>query len=150
MGFLGVNVAEEYGGSDLDYTAYALIIEELAKACASTSVIVSAHNSLALWPISRFGSTEQKEKYLRKMVSGEWLGCFALSEPGTGSDAAAQTCTLREENGSLLINGTKNWITNGPKADVCILFTMEDKQKGHKRSFRSHYRPEGNRRCQRR
>ncbi len=132
MGFLGVCVSESYGGSALSTTAYACIIEQLAKVCASTSVIVSAHNSLALYPLENFGTEEQKKKYLPKMVTGEWLGCFALSEPGTGSDAARQTCIAKKEGNSWRINGVKNWITNAPEAHVCILFTMHDPQAGHK------------------
>ena len=92
MGFLGVNVSEEFGGSGLDAVSYAIVIEELARACASTSVIVSAHNSLCLWPIEKYGTAAQKKQYLPSLVSGESIGCFALSEPGTGSDAARQTC----------------------------------------------------------
>lgn len=132
MGFLGVCVDEAYGGSGLSTVAYTGIIEHLAKACASTSVIVSAHNSLALWPLEHFGSDEQKKKYLPNMVSGKWLGCFALSEPGTGSDAARQTCIAKKEGTKWRINGVKNWITNAPEADVCILFTMHDPEAGHK------------------
>jgi butyryl-CoA dehydrogenase len=132
MGFLGVCVAEEYGGIGLSTVAYTSIIEQLAKACASTSVIMSAHNSLALWPLEQYGSEDQKKKYLPKMVLGEWLGCFALSEPGTGSDAARQTCTAKREGDSWRINGVKNWITNAPVSDVCILFTMNDQAEGHK------------------
>ena len=132
MGFLGVTVPSEFGGSDLNYISYAIIIEELARVCASTSVIVSAHNSLALWPICNYANTSQKEKYLKQMISGNWLGCFALSEPGTGSDAARQTCTAKNQNGTWVINGVKNWITNAPVADVCVLFAMTDVGKGHK------------------
>ncbi|OVE80351.1 acyl-CoA dehydrogenase [bacterium J17] len=132
LGFLGVNVPEEYGGAGLDYVSYALIIEELAKVCASTSVIVSAHNSLCIGPILKFGTEEQKKKYLPKLATGEYLGCFALSEPGTGSDAAAQTCMSVKEKDGWRINGVKNWITNAPEADICVLFTMEDASKGHK------------------
>jgi butyryl-CoA dehydrogenase len=133
LGFLGVTVAEQFGGSGLDYVSYALIIEELARVCASTSVIVSAHNSLCLWPIEKYGTEEQKKKYLPKLVTGEWLGCFALSEPGTGSDAGRQTCTAKQNgDGTWEINGVKNWITNGPVADVCVLFTMEKPELSHK------------------
>ena len=131
-GFLGVNVPEQYGGSELNYVSYSIIIEELARVCASTSVIVSAHNSLCIAPILTFGTEEQKQKYLPKLASGEYLGCFALSEPGTGSDAAAQTCTAKKEKDGWRINGVKNWITNGPKADICVLFTMEDSSAGHR------------------
>jgi alkylation response protein AidB-like acyl-CoA dehydrogenase len=132
LGFMGICVPEEYGGAGLGTVSYMLVIEELAKACASTSVIVAAHNSLAIWPISKFANEEQKKKYLPKMAAGEWIGCFALSEPGTGSDAAAQTCMAKREGDNWRINGVKNWITNGPVADVCVLFTMEDPDKGHK------------------
>ncbi len=132
LGFLGVNVACDHGGAELDYVSYALIIEELARVCASTSVIVSAHNSLCIAPIKQFGSDEQKSRYLPKLASGEWIGCFALSEPGTGSDAAAQTCTSKRQGTSWIINGVKNWITNGPVADVCVLFTMENPALGNK------------------
>lgn len=130
LGFMGICVPEEYGGAGLDTVSYILIIEELAKVCASTSVIVAAHNSLAIWPILKFGTAEQKNKYLPKLASGEWIGCFALSEPGTGSDAAAQTCTSKLADGKWKINGVKNWITNGPVSDVCVLFTMEKPELG--------------------
>lgn len=132
LGFLGVNVPEEYGGSQLNYLSYAIIIEELARKCASTSVIVSAHNSLAIWPIKHFGTEAQKKKYLPKMVSGEYIGCFALSEPGTGSDAARQTCVAKKEKDTWVINGVKNWITNAPVSSVCVLFAMTDQSKGNK------------------
>ena len=133
MGFMGINVAEEFGGSALDSVSYALIIEEIARVCASTSVIVAAHNSLGIAPIATFGTDEQKKQYLPKLASGEWIGCFALSEPGTGSDAARQTCTAKKrDDGTWLIEGVKNWITNGPVADVCVLFTMEKPELKHK------------------
>lgn len=125
LGFMGIAVPEEFGGAGLDYVSYALITEELARVCASTSVIVSAHNTLGIGPILAFGSPEQKKKYLPKMASGEWIGCFALSEPGTGSDAANQTCSSKKVGDSWVINGVKNWITNAPVADICVLFTME-------------------------
>lgn len=132
LGFLGVCVPEVYGGSNLSNTAYALIVEELARGCASTCVVVSAHNSLAIWPILTYGTEEQKQKYLPAMVKGDKIGCFALSEPGTGSDAARQTCMAKYDGDGFIINGVKNWITNSPIADVCVLFTMEDPAKGHK------------------
>jgi len=132
MGFLGVAIPSEYGGSELNYVSYSLIIEELARVCASTSVIVSAHNSLALSPIYYFANEEQKSKYLKKMTAGEWIGCFALSEPGTGSDAARQTCTAKKSGDGWVLNGVKNWITNAPVSDVCVLFAMTDTAKGHK------------------
>jgi alkylation response protein AidB-like acyl-CoA dehydrogenase len=138
LGFLGINVPAEYGGAELDTVSYAIIIEELARVCASTSVIVSAHNSLCISPIIEFGSAEQKKQYLPKLASGEWVGCFALSEPGTGSDAARQTCMAKpvaDASGKIdhyIINGTKNWITNGPVSDVCVLFTMEKPEAKHR------------------
>ncbi|MFN8389275.1 MAG: acyl-CoA dehydrogenase family protein [Bdellovibrionota bacterium] len=132
LGFLGINVEEAYGGAGLDAVSYAIIIEELARVCASTSVIVSAHNSLCIAPIALFGSEEQKKRYLPKLCSGEWLGCFALSEPGTGSDAARQTCMSKAGDAGWTVNGVKNWITNAPVADVCVLFTMEKPEQKHK------------------
>lgn len=131
LGFMGATVPEAYGGSNLSYIAYAIIIEELAAACASTSIICSAHNSLCVWPILAFGTEEQKQRLLPPLASGGQLGCFALSEPGTGSDAASLTCTARRVGEKYIINGTKNWITNGPKADVCVLFATTDVQGGH-------------------
>lgn len=132
LGFMGVFTPEAYGGAELDYVSYGVLVEELARMCASTSVIVSAHNSLCIWPILAFGTEEQKKKYLPKLASGEYLGCFALSEPGTGSDAARQTCSSVKEGTSWRINGVKNWITNGPEADICVLFTMEKPELKHK------------------
>ncbi len=132
LGLLSVFVPSEYGGSGMNNISYSLIIEELATVCASTSVIVSAHNSLAIWPILKFGTTEQKKQYLPLMCTGKSIGCFALSEPGTGSDAARQTCTAKEDGDDFIINGVKNWITNAPVSDVCILLTMEDASKDHK------------------
>ncbi len=132
MGFLGATVDPEYGGSGLSYLAYALIIEELAAACASTAIICSAHNSLGVWPITAFGTQEQKKRYLPELCTQSKLACFALSEPGTGSDAAAITCTARKDGSDYIINGSKNWITNGPVADTCILFATLDSTKGNK------------------
>jgi len=132
LGFMGATVPQELGGSGLSQVAYCLIIEELAAACASTSIIVSAHHSLCLMPILDFGTPEQKETYVRPLAQGKQLGCFALSEPGTGSDAAAMTCYARRDGSDYVIDGTKNWITNGPEADVCVLFAQLDSSKGHK------------------
>jgi butyryl-CoA dehydrogenase len=123
-------VPSQYGGAELSQVAYALIIEELAAACASTSIIVSAHNSLCISPILEFGSDAQKATYLPKLAGGTWLGCFALSEPGTGSDAAAITCTVRRDGDRFIINGAKNWITNGPVADVTVLFAQQFPERG--------------------
>lgn len=132
LGFMGIMVPDSYGGAGLDAVSYGIIIEELARVCASTAVVVSAHNSLCVQGILHFGTDEQKKKYLPKLCSGEWIGCFALSEPGTGSDAARQTCSSVLKDGKWHINGVKNWITNGPISHVCLLFTMEKPELGHK------------------
>lgn len=133
IGFMGVAVPEEYGGADMDNVSYALAIEEIAAACASTAVIMSVNNSLVCDPIFRYGSEDQKKFWLPILASGEKLGCFAISEPGAGSDAAAQTTVATPDGDEhFLISGTKNWITNGPVADVCVLMTMTAKEKGHR------------------
>ncbi|MBN8549084.1 MAG: acyl-CoA dehydrogenase [Deltaproteobacteria bacterium] len=132
LGFMGATVPSEYGGAELSQMAYCLIVEELAAACASTSIIVSAHNSLCVSPILEFGSEEQKKTYLPGLASGSKLGCFALSEPGTGSDAASLTCSVTRKGDEYIVNGTKNWITNGPVADVCVLFATQDPKAGYK------------------
>ena len=131
LGILGTFVPEEYGGAGLDQVAYALVIEELAVECASTAVIVSAHCSLASWPILGLGTEAQKRHFLPKMASGEWLGCFALTEPQAGSDAAGQKTRAVLDGDSYVINGTKNFITNGPQASVAIVFAMTDPAAGH-------------------
>ena len=132
LGFMGVCVDEKWGGSGLDNISYSLIVEELAKACASTCVIVSAHNSLCLWPLEKYGNDEQKAEFLPPLASGKELGCFALSEPSTGSDAARLLCTAKKKGDKWIINGVKNWITNAPEADVCILLAMENAEEQHK------------------
>lgn len=132
LGFMGACVPPEYGGAGLSQVAYCIIIEELAARCASTSIICSAHNSLCISPILEFGTEEQKKRWLPDLASGKHLGCFALSEPGTGSDAAALTCTIIKKGNEYFVNGTKNWATNGPKSDTCVLFATMDRTKGHK------------------
>lgn len=132
LGMLGVFVPEQYGGAGLDNVAYALVIEELSVECASTGVIVSAHSSLGQWPILGTGTEEQRNKFLPKMCSGEWLGCFALTEPQAGSDAAMQKTRAILDGDSYVINGGKNFITNGPEAGICILFANSAPDKGVK------------------
>ena len=132
LGFMGAMIPEAYGGTELNQFAYALVVEELAAACASTSIIVSAHNSLCISPIVAFGTEEQKKKYLPPLADGSAIGCFALSEPGTGSDAASLTCVVKKEGDDYIVNGTKNWITNGPDASTCVLFATMDQSKGYK------------------
>jgi butyryl-CoA dehydrogenase len=131
LGMLGVFIPEEYGGAGLDYVSYALVIEELSVECASTGVIVSAHASLGSWPILGTGTEAQKRQFLPKMATGEWLGCFALTEPQAGSDAAGQKTRAVRDGDSYVINGTKNFITNGPEAGIAIVFAMTDADKGN-------------------
>ncbi len=132
LGFLGIAVPEQYGGSGFDHVSYVLAMEEISRACASTGVIMSVNNSLVCDPIYRFGTDAQKQEWLTPLASGRLLGCFALSEPEAGSDAAAQKTTAVKDGDGWVIQGTKNWITNGPVADVCVLFTMNEPAAGHK------------------
>ncbi len=131
LGLMGIAVPEDEGGSGLDNVTYAVALEEIAVACASTAAVMSVNNSLVCDPIMRFGTEEQKQRYLRPLAAGEMLGCFALSEPDAGSDAAAQhTVATAQGDGGWVLSGTKNWITNGPVADVCVLFAMTDRAAG--------------------
>src|SRR5215469_15058046 len=132
LGMMGIFIPEQYGGAGLDHIAYSLVIEELAVECASTAVIVSAHSSLASWPILWLGSEDQRARYMPKMASGEWIGCFALTEPQAGSDAAGQRTRAVREGDSYIINGAKNFITNGPEAGVAIIFANTDPAQGHR------------------
>ena len=117
MGFLGMMVAPEYGGGGMDTLSYVLVMEELSKIDASSSVIVSVNNSLVCYGIQAYGNEAQKDKYLRPLATGEALGAFCLSEPEAGSDATSQKTTAIEHGDHYLLNGTKNWITNGSSAD---------------------------------
>ena len=132
LGFLGIAVPEAWGGSGFDHVSYVLAMEEVSRACASTGVIMSVNNSLVCDPIYRFGNDAQRARWLTPLASGKLLGCFALSEPEAGSDAAAQRTTAIPDGDDWIISGVKNWITNGPVADVCVLFTMNDRAAGHK------------------
>jgi butyryl-CoA dehydrogenase len=132
LGLLGIAVPEAYGGAGFDNITYVLAMDEIARACASTAVIMSVNNSLVCDPLLRFGTEAQKQEWLVPLASGKLLGCFALSEPEAGSDAAAQKTVAVRDGSDWVITGTKNWITNGPVADVCILFTMNDQAAGHK------------------
>lgn len=132
LGLMGIEVDVEYGGSGLDPVSYVLAMEEISAACASTGVIMSVNNSLVCDPLVKFASEEQKKRFLVPLASGEKLGCFMLSEPEAGTDAAAQRTTAVRDGDHYVVNGTKNWITNGPQADYGILFTMTDKSKAHK------------------
>jgi butyryl-CoA dehydrogenase len=132
MGLMGLNVDTDHDGAGLDYLTYALVGEEINAACASTGVIFSAHNSLACGPVKKWGNEEQKKKWLAPMARGEKLGAFALSEPGSGSDAGALICTSKKEGDHWVVNGTKNWITNGPECGTIILFTTMGTDLKHK------------------
>jgi butyryl-CoA dehydrogenase len=132
LGFLGIAVPEAWGGAGLDHVAYAVAMEEISRACASTGVIMSVNNSLVCDPILRFGTDAQKQRWLTPLAQGRLLGCFALSEPEAGSDAAAQRTTAVADGDHWVLSGTKNWITNGPVADVCVLFAMNDRAAGHR------------------
>jgi len=132
LGFLGVAVPEQYGGAGMDNVSYVLAVEEISRACASTGVIMSVQNSLVCDPILKFGTEEQKKEWLPRLASGEIIGCFGLSEPEAGSDAAAQKTTARLVGDEYVIEGVKNFITNAPQASVCVLFTMTDPSKGHR------------------
>jgi alkylation response protein AidB-like acyl-CoA dehydrogenase len=132
LGFLGAVAPDAIGGSDLSSVAYSVLIEELAAACASTAIIVSAHNSLCLWPVVYYGTPEQHQRFGRPLATGKTLGCFALSEPGTGSDAASLTCHYCASQDKFIVSGTKNWITNAPDAGVCVLLATSDITAGYK------------------
>ena len=132
LGLMGVAVPEEYGGAGMDNICYAIAMEEISRACASTSVILSVNNSLACDPILSFGSEEQKRNYLVPLATGKHLGCFGLTEPGAGSDAGSQKTTAVRDGSQYVLNGTKNFITNAPQADTCVLFAMTDREKKHK------------------
>ena len=132
LGFMGAYVPEQYGGAGLDVLSYTLIVEEINRACASTGVALCSHVSLAVDPILHHGSDEQKARYLPALASGERIGCFALSEPASGSDAAAMRTGATRQGDSWVLNGTKNFITNGSIADVAIVFAQTDPTERHK------------------
>jgi len=132
LGFLGIMVDPKYGGAGMDTISYILIMEELSKIDASASVIVSVNNSLVCYGIEAHASEEQKQKYLTKLATGEYLGAFCLSEPEAGSDATSQATTAEDKGDHYIINGTKNWITNGGRADIYLVIAQTDKNKGHK------------------
>ena len=130
LGFLGIPMPKEYGGQGCDSLTYAICIEELSKVCGTTGVIVSAHTSLGCDPIKKFGTPEQKEKYLRPLISGEKLGAFGLTEPNAGTDASGQQTKAVLDGDEYVLNGSKIFITNGKEADTYIIFAMTDPSKG--------------------
>lgn len=132
LGFMGMMVDPKYGGGGMDTVSYVLAMEEFSKVDASTSVIVSVNNSLVCWGIETYGNDFQKEKYLRLLATGEKIGAFCLSEPEAGSDATSQRTTAIEKEDHYLLNGTKNWITNGNSASVYLVIAQTHPEKGHK------------------
>ena len=132
LGFLGMMVDPKYNGSGMDTLSYAIVMEELSKVDASSSVIVSVNNSLVCYGLETYGTEEQKEKYLKRLATGEIIGAFCLSEPEAGSDATSQKTTAIDKGDHYVINGTKNWITNGNSAEVYLVIAQTDKEKGHK------------------
>lgn len=132
LGFMGIMVDPEFGGSGMDSLSYVLIIEELSKIDASASVIASVNNSLVCYGIEKFGNEKQKYKYLPKLSTGEWVGAFCLSEPEAGSDATSQTTLAVDKGDHYIINGTKNWITNGGRSQIYVVIAQTNKSKGHK------------------
>jgi len=131
MGFLGMMVSPEYGGGGMDTISYVLAMAEISKIDASCSVVMSVNNSLVCWGLEKYGTEEQKQKYLVPLAKGEIIGAFCLSEPEAGSDATSQRTTAEDKGDHYLINGTKNWITNGNTASVHIVFAQTDKEKRH-------------------
>jgi alkylation response protein AidB-like acyl-CoA dehydrogenase len=132
LGFMGIMVSPEYGGSGLDTISYALIVEELSKIDASAGVIVSANNSLVCYGLEAFGTEAQKQKYLVPLAKGEKVGAFCLSEPEAGSDATSQATTAIDKGDYYLLNGTKNWITNGGRSDIYLVVAQTNREKGHR------------------
>ncbi len=126
LGLMGVAYPPEYGGAGMDFVSYMIAVEEISRYCASTGVIVSAHSSLAIDPIFRFGTEEQKQKYLPDLCSGKKLGCHALTEPGAGSDAGSLKTTAKLEGDKYVINGMKHFITNGAEAEIAVIFALTD------------------------
>ena len=132
LGFMGMIVDPKYGGGGMDMVSYVLAMEEFSKIDASTSVCVSVNNSLVCWGLERYGTEEQKQKYLIPLASGQKLGAFCLSEPEAGSDATSQKTTAEDKGDYYLLNGTKNWITNGNSASTYLVMAQTDPKKGHK------------------
>jgi butyryl-CoA dehydrogenase len=132
LGLTGIPWPEEYGGIGSDYLAYCIAVEELSRVCASTGVTLSAHTSLAGWPIYKFGSEEQKQTFLRPMALGEKIGGYGLTEPGSGSDAGGMKTTARRDGDDFILNGSKIFITNGGIADIYVVFAVTDTTQKHK------------------
>ncbi len=131
LGFMGMMVDPKYNGAGLDTISYVLAMEEISKVDASASVVMSVNNSLVCWGLEKFGTEEQKEKYLKPLAAGEKIGAFCLSEPEAGSDATSQKTTAIDKGDHYLLNGNKNWITNGNSASVYLVMAQTDVEKGH-------------------
>ncbi|MBK8165806.1 MAG: acyl-CoA dehydrogenase [bacterium] len=132
LGLLGMNVDEQYGGAGLDTVCYVAAMEEVSRACASCGVIMSVNNSLVCWPLETYGSEDQKQQFLKPLAAGQKLGAYCLSEPGAGTDAAAQRTTAKKDGDHWVLNGMKNFITNGANADTLIVFAQTDAAQKHK------------------
>ena len=132
LGFMGMMVDPKYNGGGMDTISYVLAMEEISKIDASASVCMSVNNSLVCWGIEKFGTEAQKEKYLKPLASGEKIGAFCLSEPEAGSDATSQKTTAEDKGDYYLLNGTKNWITNGNSASIYLVIAQTDREKGHR------------------
>jgi len=132
LGFMGMMASPEYGGGGMDTISYIIAMEELSKVDASASVVVSVNNSLVCWGLDTYGTSEQKEKYLSQLTTGEKLGAFCLSEPEAGSDATSQKTTAIDHGDHYILNGTKNWITNGGNADYYLVIAQTDREKKHR------------------
>jgi butyryl-CoA dehydrogenase len=132
LGLMGVAVPSEHGGAGADTVSYAVAMEEIARACASTAVIMSVNNSLVCDPLLKYGNDAQKKEFLEPLASGKMLGCFGLTEPASGSDASNMATFAEQDGDHWVINGSKNWITNGPHADVIIVFAAHERGAGYK------------------
>ncbi len=132
MGFMGMMVSPDYGGGGMDTMSYVLALEEISKIDASAWVIMSVNNSLVCWGLEKYANEEQKQRYLPKLASGEWLGAFCLSEPEAGSDATSQRTTAEDKGDHYLVNGTKNWITNGGKSTVHLVMAQSHLELQHR------------------
>ena len=132
LGLTGIPWPEKYGGIEADYLSYVIAVEELSRVCASTGVTLSAHVSLASWPIYKYGNEAQKENFLKRLAEGSALGAYALSEPGAGSDVASMTTTAKREGDNYILQGNKVWITNGEVADIYIVFAKTNPEANHR------------------
>ncbi|MBE9542145.1 MAG: acyl-CoA dehydrogenase [Proteobacteria bacterium] len=132
LGLMGMSVPSEYNGAGVDTISYSLALQEIGYACASTAIIMSVHNSVSCGPIFRFGSDFLKENYLKPLAAGKKLGCFAVTEPGAGSDPAGAKTTAKKDGDSYILNGTKSWITSGKNSDVVVATAYTDKSKKHR------------------